>query len=150
MNFNFLKYLSIISILLFLISCKMNNIGSHEELNDIKVINDISKKFFTEADSVITIPNNSGNYILFLSEKKASTQNPNNSIKFFIYCKTKNSIVYKDSLDNSSVKWLDSEHLELTKYYGIIKEDAIDNIKTFLINIKNGSITETNNKHSNI
>ncbi|MDY6800971.1 MAG: hypothetical protein SVU94_07080 [Bacteroidota bacterium] len=148
------KYFYGLSFFLFiciLSACNLNNQIKQE--NQTQTKEDFVKKpisnYFTDHDSIQSIPNNKGNYILFLSEKEINSANPVTDIHFIIYDKNTDSIIYENSFNNTKIQWHSNTHLLLTRYFGIIDKPEGTNIKYQLIDIQTGNIKEYN-KNTNI
>jgi hypothetical protein len=98
--------------------------------------------YFTDNDSIQSIPNNKGNYILFLSETEINSANPITDIHFIIYDKSTDSIIYENNFNNTKIQWHSNTQLLLTRYYGIKDKPEGTNIKYQLIDIHTGNIKE--------
>ncbi|MDK2978212.1 MAG: hypothetical protein PWP52_926 [Bacteroidales bacterium] len=150
MNKYFYGLFFIISICLFA-ACHSNN--QIKKVNQTQTKEDFVKKpisnYFTDNDSIQSIPNNKGNYILFLSETEINSANPVTDIHFIIYDKSADSIIYENNFNNSKIQWHTNTHLLLTRYFGITDKPEGTNIKHQLIDIHTGNIKEYK-KNTNI
>jgi hypothetical protein len=149
MNFHFIRNLLIFSFLILLFnSCKTNNIASSKELKENNVIKEFSENYFNKNDSVKIIPNESGNLILYTSKNNVSIQNQQYKIKFFIYNKIENKIIYKGEYNNTQIKWYSEDVLFLSQQLGFEDIKTGQSTKNILINVKTNQ-TKKYNKNSN-
>jgi hypothetical protein len=120
-----------------------------ESFQKTEEINQQIKDYFTEEDSVEVIPNDHGNWELFVSNKTLSPTEPVNNVKFLVLDKSNNKILYKNKFARSSVKWFDNKNLLLTKQLGILDKETGKGFIQYLIDIENNEMKEyTTNKKS--
>lgn len=149
MNFHFIRNLLFFSFLILLFnSCKTNNITSSKELKENNVIKEFSENYFNKNDSVKIIPNESGNLILYVSKNDVTIQNQQYKIKFFIYNKIENKIIYKGEYNNTQIKWYSEDVLFLSQQLGFEDIKTGQSTKNILINVKTNQIKKYN-KNSN-
>ena len=139
---------------ILLTSCSSNKKIKTEQLGSIQndnIKNDIYSNF-NASDSLSIVPNQDENWILYLSKKKSTPENPTTNINFIIFDMTKEKVIYKNKFDNANIKWHNNNQLILTRYMGIIEQPTGSNIKIFIIDIESGNIEELKqqNKKSNI
>ncbi|HSH51561.1 MAG TPA: hypothetical protein VK982_07540 [Bacteroidales bacterium] len=132
-------------------ACNSNKQIKNENINQAKegLVKNSINNYFTDKDSIQTIPNDKGNYILFLSETKKSPANPVKDIHFIIYAKSTDSIIYENNFNNTEIQWHSNTQLILTRYYGITDKPGGTNIKYQLIDLHTGNIKEYK-KNTNI
>ncbi|MFO7830012.1 MAG: hypothetical protein R6V23_15415 [Bacteroidales bacterium] len=128
-------------------SCKSNKqVSQGNQLeNNQKTLESTIKHFFNENDSVIIIPNpKNEDLILYLSETKEKPANPVKNIRFFVYDKDKNSVIYKNNYSNAEIEWHNGNELILKRVFGIIDKSDGHNIKYYLIDVLTDELKEYN------
>lgn len=139
MNRNFYNYITVISLLLLaiVVSCKSYEKTNNNKLNEtaIYVVTNEIESFFNKEDSLLIIPNKDKSLVLYVSINKNERVSPVGHIKFFVYQPTTDSILCKNSYENSKIEWYSNEQLILERHMGIIESRDKSNIKYFLINM---------------
>ena len=131
---------------MILISCKVNQNSNQTSLTKKKVISNYISENFNKDDSLVIIPNNSNNFILYNSIHQESEITSNGNINFFIYDKSSKSIIYNNNFSNATIQWFNDNELLLTQYLGIIESKEKTNIIHSLIDVKTGKIKKYNQK----
>lgn len=109
-------YIFFVLLILIFSSCKTNKDINKSTKEDHP---ELYNKYYNENYSVEIIPNEQGNYLLYLFKSKTNTQNPNFKMKFFVTTNTKDKILYEGIFDNTIIQWLSNNELQLTQYLGI-------------------------------
>ncbi|MGC9374944.1 MAG: hypothetical protein ACP5DQ_07885 [Bacteroidales bacterium] len=122
---------------------KIQTTNNDQEINQTKVELAI-KKYLGDKDSISIRPNKKGNFILYLSETRENPGNPVSDIRFFVYDKSNESIIYHNNFNNAKIQWHSNEELKITRFYGITDKPEGTNKKYHIINILTGNIKELN------
>lgn len=112
--------------------------------NDQTTIELAIKQYLNEKDSLSIIPNEKGNFILYLSETIENPGNPVSDIHFFVFDKINESIVYHNNFSNANIKWHSNEELIVTRFYGITDKPEGTNKKYHIIDVLTGNFKEFN------
>ena len=139
--------LNFLILCIALASCKSNKeVSQGNQLeNKQKSLETAINNFFNEKDSVIIISNQENkNLFLYLSETKESPANPVKNIRFFVYDKNKDSVIYKNNYSIAEIEWHNGNELILKRVFGIIDKPDGHNIKYYLINVLTGELKEYN------
>lgn len=126
---------------LLILSCKSTK-------NSNSVVNtypDEVKEYLNETNSIQILPNIDNTLYLYLFESSISSASPTKSIKFVVFDKNENKVIYKNQFSNSLLKWQGHDELLLTQYLGIIENQSSSNIKHFIIRPRKNEIIETIN-----
>lgn len=139
-----LQSLLIITIVTGNLSCKSGKTLTSADDNAQKqeMINQIVVEYFTEKDSIEIIPNDNGNWELYVSNKTLSASEPVNDVKFLVYDKSKNKVLYKNQFDRATIKWFDNKTLLLTKQLGILDKETGKGFIQYLIDIETNEMKE--------
>lgn len=138
------KSISIILVFAWLVSCKSGKTSTsiEDKTHNQALINKAVNEYFTENDSVEIIPNKEENLILYVSNKTLSASEPVNEVKFLVYDKANNKIVYKNQFARSKVKWFDNKRLMLIKQLGIVDKETGKGFIQYLIDIETSEMKE--------
>ena len=152
MLYNYLRNTGFVFLItLGLFSCKSSQNNPTAEINPIKsnLIDEAIKSNFNASDSIQIIPNEDGNWILYLTKKEANLHEPAYNTSFFVYDKIKNQILYKNTFSRASIQWHNNNQLLYIKKLGIINKQTGMNIKRYIIDIESNKTTELNTKTQN-
>lgn len=138
--YSILNYLVVILVII-LISCSNQKILQQTKSQQSVTVSNYISEHFNQNDSIETIPNKDSTLILYLSNKTDKRVNPIGNVNFFVYNLSNDSIIYKNNFSNSKVIWYSNDELLLTRYFGIIQPDKIDNREDYIIHIKTGKKT---------
>ena len=137
----------VLIILLFgFLACKTNKDSTSVQENVITQgsLNQAVKDYFNVDDSIEITPNKDGNWLLYVSNKTMSKPEPVNDVKFLVFDKINNKILYKNNFSRSKVKWFDNKQLLLTKKLGIIDNSTGRGFIQYLIDIDTSEMKEYN------
>lgn len=143
--------LLIVSVIAWNSSCKSSKTStSIDDNSQIEEVNNQTiEDYFTKLDTVKIIPNDLGNWELYVSNKTLSTSEPVNEVKFLVFDKSINKVLYKNQFTRSSIKWFDNKNLLLTKQLGIVDKKTGKGFIQYIINIETNEMKEyTANKKS--
>jgi hypothetical protein len=143
--------LLILIVIFFTDSCTSNKKTiTNQHSNDTDIIEEAIKNNFNKTDSVYSISNNEGNLVLYVSEKKETAQNPINNINFFVFDKTKNTIIYQNKYSRAQIKWHNSNQLLLVQSLGIIDKQTGISTKSTIIDLKTKKLLEYKNENNSL
>jgi hypothetical protein len=78
------------------------------------------------------VENQNGKFILCYKIWEDKNQ-LHSSLHYFVYEAYQNEIIYEEKLNDSKIKWLDDQNLEITNTPEVISGD--DNITVFILNV---------------
>lgn len=125
-----------IIILTSIYACKTSSIAQQSKLQTI------SKQYFQEDEiEATTIYNKSQDFALCYKEMKGTSQNPSNTLKYFIYDVSNESIVYESSLDGGYVKWLNDDEVEIFVTPGLMPQNTSKSDFATYFNVRTKEMT---------
>ncbi len=140
-RFYFLINYLVVILVIILISCSNQKILQQTNPQQSLTVSNYISEHYNQNDSIEAIPNEDSTLILYLSSKTEERVNPIGNVNFFVYDISNDSIMYKNNFSTSKVIWYSKDELLLTKYFGIIQPDKMDNSEDYIIHIKSGKKT---------
>jgi hypothetical protein len=83
-------------------------------------------------DEYNLVENQDGKFILCYKIREDKNQ-LHSSLHYFVYEASQNGIIFKEKLNDSKIKWIDDQNLEITITPEVISGD--DDIKVFILNV---------------
>ncbi len=93
--------------------------------------------------------NTEKSYSVVVSQGKASLQEPNPVLRFFVYDMTKEKIVLEDKVAGGKITWINNEQIEVSVTPGAISTELNNNNYGYLYNVKMNTKAEINSSSQN-
>ena len=129
--------LSILFMQLFLSSCVSLNFNCYTQSSDNKIkqdrsINEVAVEKY--GDNFEILENETKEFYLVLNRSKSATQT---GIKFFIYEKAEDAIIWEDQVRLGSVKWAARYEVDVQNFPGTVRlNDTRKQSSGYLFNVK--------------
>lgn len=93
--------------------------------------------------------NTEKSYSVVVSQRKASLQEPNPVLRFFVYNMTKEKIVFEDNVAGGKITWINNQQIEISVTPGAISTELNNNNYGYIYNVKMNTKAKINSSSQN-
>jgi len=133
------KFLLSLFFLFFLTGCAGSVTTQDEHLVFLKKL--ASERYGTATRFIF---NSDKTFSIAVKQEKASAQNTNPLLQYFVFDLEKEKIVFEDDVPGGSIFWKDNDRVEVRATPGIVQINDGNNLYGYIYNVISGTKSELN------